>query len=199
VQWEGGVHRGEPGHKVILESSDGAFDSVESMAMRWYQLVSDIIDGKEILQGGGFLVVESLELWFETIDRELLMDGVICFDPFRGGTRFHRYDFNVIEIINIADHHIRVSFAGSHRELSHQVGVKLALIEYDGVHKVGLCSQICVQCWLYLNGRLRVGSYIFTPLVHVSQGRSRRQFQMFVDSVLRQAGPSNQMSVFDRL
>jgi hypothetical protein len=67
---------------VILESSDGAFDSVESMAMRWYQLVSDIIDGKEILQGGGCLAVESLELWFETIDRELLMDGVICFDPF---------------------------------------------------------------------------------------------------------------------
>jgi hypothetical protein len=47
VQWEGGVYRGETGHEVLLESSVGAFDSVASMAMRWYQLVSDIIDGKE--------------------------------------------------------------------------------------------------------------------------------------------------------
>jgi hypothetical protein len=84
VQWEGGVHRGETSHKVFLESSDGAFGSVASMAIKWHQLVSDIIDGKEILQGGRCLVVESLELWFETLDRELLMDGVILFDPFRG-------------------------------------------------------------------------------------------------------------------
>jgi hypothetical protein len=62
---------------VLLESSDGAFGSVVSMAMRWHQLVSDIIDGKEILQGGGCVIVESLEIWFETLDRELLMDGVI--------------------------------------------------------------------------------------------------------------------------
>jgi hypothetical protein len=37
------------------------------------------------------------------------------------------------------------------------------------------------------------------PLVHMAQGRSRRQFQMFVDSVLRQAGPGNQIPIFDRL
>jgi hypothetical protein len=77
VQWEGGVYRGETGHKVFLESSDGAFGSVASMATRWHQLVSDIIDGKEILQSGGCFVVESLELWFETLDSELFMDGVI--------------------------------------------------------------------------------------------------------------------------
>jgi hypothetical protein len=33
----------------------------------------------------------------------------------------------------------------------------------------------------------------------MAHGSGRRQFQMLVDSVLRQAGPSNQMSVFDRL
>jgi hypothetical protein len=107
--------------------------------------------------------------------------------------------FNVVAIINIADHHIRVSFAGSHRELSRQVGVKLALIDYDGIHEVGLCAQICVRCWLFINWRPRGGSYILAPLVHMAHGRSRRQFQMFVDSVLRQAGPSDQMSVFDRM
>jgi hypothetical protein len=82
VQWEGGVKGGETGHKVLLESYDGVFGSVVSLAMRWHQLVSNIIDGKEILQGGRCFVVESLELWFETLDRELLMNGVICFDPF---------------------------------------------------------------------------------------------------------------------
>jgi hypothetical protein len=155
VQWEGGFNRGEPGHKVLLESPDGAFRGVASMAVRWHQLVSDIIDGEEILQNGGCFVVESLELWLEALDCELLMNGVICFDPFRGGSIFHGDDFNVVAIIDIEDHHIQVSFAGSHQELSRQVGVKLTLIDYDSVHEVGLCAQICFRCWLLLNRSLR--------------------------------------------
>jgi hypothetical protein len=127
------------------------------------------------------------------------MNGVICFHPFRSGPRFHGDDFNVVAIINIAHHHIRVYFAGSHRELSRQVRVKLALIDYDGVHEVGICDQVCVRCWLFLNGCLRGGSYVLAPLVHMAHARSRRQFQMFVDSVLRQTGPSDQLSIFDRL
>jgi hypothetical protein len=83
------------------------------------------------------------------------MNAVIFFDPFRGGPLFNGDDLDVIAIIDVADHHIRVSLAGSHRELARQVGVKLTLIDYDGVHKVGLCSQICIRCWLFLNGRLR--------------------------------------------
>jgi hypothetical protein len=160
---------------VFLEGPDGAFRGVASMAVRWHQLVIYIIDGEEILQRGGCLVVESLEY------------------PFQSGPRFHGDDFNVVAIINIADHHIRVSFAGSYRELSRQVGVKLALIDYDGVHEVGLCAQVCVRCGLFLNGHLRGGSYFLAPLVHMAHGRGRRQFQMFVDSVLRQAGPSDQI------
>jgi hypothetical protein len=70
---------------VFLESPDGSLRSVASMTVRWNQLISDIIDGEEILQSGRRLIVESLELWFETFDCELLMDAVICFDPFRGG------------------------------------------------------------------------------------------------------------------
>jgi hypothetical protein len=85
VHWEGGVNRGEPGHKVFLESPDGAFRSVASMKVGRNQLISDIIDGEENLQGVRCLVVESLELWFETFDRELLMYAVICFDPFLCG------------------------------------------------------------------------------------------------------------------
>jgi hypothetical protein len=53
------------------------------MTVRRNQLISDIIDGEEILQSGRCLVVESLEFWLETLDCELLMDAVICFDPFR--------------------------------------------------------------------------------------------------------------------
>jgi hypothetical protein len=65
------------------------------------QLISDIIDGEEILQSGRCLVVESLELWFETFDCELLMDGVICFDPFRGDPGLHWNDFDVVAIIDV--------------------------------------------------------------------------------------------------
>jgi hypothetical protein len=91
---------------VFFEGPDGAFSGVAAMVVRWYQLVSDIIDGEEILQSGGCLVVKSLEFWLETLDSELLMNGVICFYPFRGGSRFHCDDFNVVAIINIADHDV---------------------------------------------------------------------------------------------
>jgi hypothetical protein len=71
------------------------------------------------------------------------------------------------------------------RGLSRQVGVKLALIDYDGIHEVGFCAQVCVRCWLFLNGSFRGGPYVLASLVHMAHGRSRHQFQMFVDSVLR--------------
>jgi hypothetical protein len=67
---------------VFLEGPDGAFRGVASMAVRWHQLVSDIIEVEEILQSGGCLVIESLEFWLKTLDSELLMNGVICFHPF---------------------------------------------------------------------------------------------------------------------
>jgi hypothetical protein len=63
-------------------------------------LISDIIDGGEILRGR-CLVFESLELWFETLDCELLMDAVICFDPFLGGPGLHWNDFDVVAIIDV--------------------------------------------------------------------------------------------------
>jgi hypothetical protein len=67
----------DPGHKVFLESPDDAFLIIASMPVRRHQLVSDVLYGEEILQSGRRLVVESLELWFETFDRELLMDAAI--------------------------------------------------------------------------------------------------------------------------
>jgi hypothetical protein len=91
---------------VFFEGPDGAFRGVAAMAVRRHQLVIDIIDSEKNLQSGGCLVIESLEFWLETLDSELLMDGIICFDPFRGGSRFHWNDFNIVAIINIADHHI---------------------------------------------------------------------------------------------
>jgi hypothetical protein len=53
VQCEGGVNRGEPDHKVFFQGPDGAFRGVAAMAVRWRQLVCDIIDGEVILQSGG--------------------------------------------------------------------------------------------------------------------------------------------------
>jgi hypothetical protein len=38
------------------------------MAVRRHQLINDVIGGEEIIQGDGCLVVESSELWFETLD-----------------------------------------------------------------------------------------------------------------------------------
>jgi hypothetical protein len=136
---------------VFLESPDGAFRSVALMTVRRNQLISDIIDGEEILQSGRCLVVESFELWFETFDCELLMYSVIFFDPFQGGPLLHGKDFNIVAIIDVTYHDIRVSFAVSYRELSRQVGVELTLIDYDCVHEVGLGAQVCIRWLLFLN------------------------------------------------
>jgi hypothetical protein len=86
---------------LFLESPDGAFRGVALMTVGQKQLISDIIDGEEILQRGRCLVVESLELWFETFDRELLVDAVICFDPFLWGSGLHWNDFDVVAIIDV--------------------------------------------------------------------------------------------------
>jgi hypothetical protein len=86
---------------VFLEGPDGALRGVASMTVVRNQLISDIIDGEEFLQSGRCLIVESLELWFETFDCELLMDAVICFDPFRGGPGLHWNEFDVVSIIDV--------------------------------------------------------------------------------------------------
>jgi hypothetical protein len=75
----------------------------------------------------------------------------------------------------------------------------VTLIDYDCIHEVGLCAQVCVRRWLFLNWRFRGGSCVMAPLVHMAHVSGRRQFQMLVDSVFRQSGPSDQMSVFDLL
>jgi hypothetical protein len=66
---------------VFFESSDGAFRGVAAMSVRRHQLVIYIVGSEKILQSCRCLVVESLEFWFETLDSEFLMDGVIGFDP----------------------------------------------------------------------------------------------------------------------
>jgi hypothetical protein len=67
---------------VLFESSDGALIGIAAMAVRRHQLVLHIIGGEKILQIGRCLVVESLEFWFETLDSEFLMDGIIGLDSF---------------------------------------------------------------------------------------------------------------------
>jgi hypothetical protein len=66
---------------VFFESLDGTFSSIAAMTVSRHQLVLHIIDGENVLQSGGCLVVESLEFWFETLYSEYLMDGIIGFYP----------------------------------------------------------------------------------------------------------------------
>jgi hypothetical protein len=83
------VYGREPRHKVFFKSSDGSFRGVTAVAVGRNQLVLHIIGGEEILQSGRCLVVKGLKFWFETLGSELLMDVIMCFDPFQGGLRFH--------------------------------------------------------------------------------------------------------------
>jgi hypothetical protein len=79
------------------------------------------------------------------------MNVIICFDPFRGGSGFHWDNFDIIRVINVTDHDVRVVLAGSHRKFSRQVPVKLSLVDQDGVNKMGFCARICVSCCKIFN------------------------------------------------
>jgi hypothetical protein len=144
-------------------------------------LVLYIIGSEKVLQSGRCLGVESLKFWFETFGSEFLMDVIIIIDSFRGGPRFYWDDLNVVAVINVADHNVRVALAGSHREFSRQVCIKLTLIDQDDINQMGCCAQICISCWILVNWCLRGGPNVLASLIHVPHSRCRREFQMFVD------------------
>jgi hypothetical protein len=106
MQGKGWINRGEPFHKVLFKSSDGSFSGVAAVTVGRYQLVFHIIGGEKVLQSRRRLVFESLEFWFESLGNVLLVDVIICFDPFGGRLVFHWDDLNVVAVINIADHDI---------------------------------------------------------------------------------------------
>jgi hypothetical protein len=83
--------------------------------------------------------------------------------------------------------------------LSRQVCVELALIDHNGIQELGFRAQVYVRCWLIPKRRFRGGSYVLASLFHVTHGRGRSEFQMLVDIVFHEAGPSDRISVFDPL
>jgi hypothetical protein len=151
MQWKGWIYRGEPCHKVFFKSSDGSFSGVAAVTVGRDQLVLYVIGCKKGLQSGRCLIIESLKFWFETLGGEFLMDVIICFYPFLVGPRFNWDDLNMVAVINVADHNVRVALAGSDREFFRQVCVKLTLIDQDGINKMGFCAQICVSFWHIVN------------------------------------------------
>jgi hypothetical protein len=62
---------------VFSESLYGALRGDAAMTVRRHQFIIDVIGGEKVLQCDRCLVVESLKFWFESFDREFLMDGVI--------------------------------------------------------------------------------------------------------------------------
>jgi hypothetical protein len=76
------------------------------------KLIFHIIGSEKVFQSGGCFIVKSLKSGSETLGSELLMDVVICFDPFRGGPRFHWDNFEVIAFKHITYHNVPVALSG---------------------------------------------------------------------------------------
>jgi hypothetical protein len=96
---------------VFFKSSNGSFSGVAAMTVRWTKLIFHIIDSEKVFQSGGCFGVKGLKLGFETLGSELLMDVVICFDPFRRGPVLHRDSFHVISVRYITDHDVPFALA----------------------------------------------------------------------------------------
>jgi hypothetical protein len=82
------------------------------------KLIFHVIGSEKVFQSGGCFVVKGLKFGFETLGNELLMDVVICFDPFRGGPGLHWDNVDVIAVKNITYHNVPVALAGPHRKFS---------------------------------------------------------------------------------
>jgi hypothetical protein len=101
---------------VFFKSSDGSFSGVAAVAVGSNQLVIHVIGCEKVFQTSRCFVVESLKFWFETFGIEFLMNVIICIDPFRGRPGFRWDNLDIIAVINITDHDVRVALAGSHRK-----------------------------------------------------------------------------------
>jgi hypothetical protein len=51
---------------VVLECVNCTLSSIAAMGAGWHKLVLDILVFHEFLQCGGALIVEALELWFQS-------------------------------------------------------------------------------------------------------------------------------------
>jgi hypothetical protein len=64
------------------------------------------------------------------------MNVIICLDPFQRGPGLHWYKLDIITVMNITYHDVRVALAGSHRKFPGQVFVKLSLVDQGGIIKI---------------------------------------------------------------
>jgi hypothetical protein len=115
------------------------------------QLIFHVIGSEKVFQSGGRFVVKGLKFGFETLGSEFLMDATMCFDPFRGVPGLHLENFDIIAVINITYHNVRVALDGPHLKFSRQIRVKLSLVDQDGTNEMGFCARIGVSCCNIIN------------------------------------------------
>jgi hypothetical protein len=145
-KWKGWINRGEPCHKVFLNNSNGSFSGVAAMKVGRNMFILHVIGSEKVFQSGGCFVVKGLKFGFETLGCELLMDVVVCVDPFRGGPGLRWENFDLIAVKNITYHNVPVALVVPHRKFSRLIGVQLSLAHQDGINKMGFCARICGSC-----------------------------------------------------
>jgi hypothetical protein len=71
---------------MFFESVNGPFIGVVPATVGRNQLILHVICGEKKIQSIRGLIVQSLKFGFETLGSELLMNVIIIFDQFRGGS-----------------------------------------------------------------------------------------------------------------
>jgi hypothetical protein len=71
---------------MFFESVNGPFSGVAPMSLGRNELILHVICGEKTFQSRGGLIVQGLKFECETLGSEFLMNVIISFDPFRGGS-----------------------------------------------------------------------------------------------------------------
>jgi len=137
VEGEVGVSGTEAGDEMIFERADGAFGGIAAVEVRGDQLVVDLVFLEELLEGGGSLIVESLELGAEAAGGEESVDAFVSRSMFGACAVFHGLGEDGVAVVVVYDEEVGVSGVGGTEEAAGLIGMELAgdglAVSIDGV------------------------------------------------------------------
>lgn len=116
----------EAGDKMIFERTDGAFGGVAAVYMWWSKLVVDAFVLKELLEGLGGLIVESLKTWCKAATFQKVNAAFVACEYVRAGSGSQRLRVDVVAIIVVDDENVAVTTTGRHQEAAREICGDLA-------------------------------------------------------------------------
>ena len=105
------IETGEAGHKVVFPDADGAFGRILTMIVGWDELELYVLGAHKLLERGAALVVQFLELGFETAVGQIGVEFGVGPQELLFGAVFDGFGEDCGGIVVVDDHDVLVASA----------------------------------------------------------------------------------------